>query len=250
MGVFLLADSHCHLDWFENPQKIAEKAANARVQYFLSNATDLDSLKKHVSMAGKIAGLKIALGVHPTYVMKMNGAELEEAYLIAEKNISLASSVGEVGIDFKHANEASQRELQEEWFLRYIRLASKNNLPISVHARYAETRALDMLEQEGAKKVHLHWFTNSKKTVSRAISLGYYISAGPIILHDEPSAKVVMGIPLENLLLETDAPVEFGGKKSDPSWIPVVCDKIAGLKGVSSQEVEKATGDNFSKLFI
>ena len=95
----------------------------------------------------------------------------------------------------------------------------------------------------------MHWFTNSKKTSSRAFDLGFFASCGPIISSDVPSAEIASSFPLDKVLLETDAPVVFEGKKSEPSWIPGVCSKFAELKGVSKEEIEQITWKNYKKLF-
>jgi len=247
--IFLLADSHCHLDSFKAPLKAIENARKAGVARILTASTGPESMQKCLSLAKKFPQVLCALGLHPSNILSMQQNEIERAIAFAEKNISNAAAIGEVGLDFKHAKTPAQRALQESVLREFIRLAMKNSLPVCVHARYAETRCLDILEEESARKVHMHWFTNSKKTASRAVLLGYFISCGPIIIHDSASAEVVKSIPLENLLLETDAPVPFGGRNSEPSWIADVCKKVAQIKGVSQEEVAKATGNNFTSLF-
>ncbi len=248
MVAILLADSHCHLDQLSGPAEAVKRAGKEGVHAILTCATGPDSLEKTLSL-GKIRGVKIALGIHPSEALRMGGAEIEKAFKFVESNVSKCAAIGEVGLDFKHAKTDKERAVQESVFSRFISLARKHDKPVCVHARYAETRCLDILEREMAKKVHLHWFTNSAKTAARAVSLGYFISCGPIILHDEASATVVGKIPLASLLLETDAPVPFGGASSEPSWIPRVRGKVAELKGVSVAEAESSTWANFTRLF-
>ncbi len=245
----MLADSHCHLDWFKNPAKKVSNASDKGVSRMLSNATGAKSLRKNLALSEKFSAVHCALGLHPGNALSMSENETESSFAFVEKNIAHAAAVGEIGLDFKYAASKGQKNLQENVFRRFISLAADKNKPVVVHARYAESRCLDILEEMGAVKVHMHWFTNSKKTAARAVSLGFYISCGPIIFFDAASAEVVKLIPLENLLLETDAPVAFEGKESEPSWIPRVCGKVAELKGVSFAEVEAATGKNFSLLF-
>ncbi|VVC00505.1 Tat-linked quality control protein TatD [uncultured archaeon] len=245
----MLSDSHCHLDWFRSPHEVVERAEKAGVQKMLSCSTNRDSCKKNIGISEKFPAVKCALGIHPADLLKMGPAEAEKAFEFIEGNLGKAAAVGEVGLDFKYAAMPAQREMQEDYFRRFISLALENSKPISVHGRYAEPRCLEILRSEGAEKVHLHWFTNSEKNAKEAVSRGHFISCGPVILGDAHSAEVVKSIPLENLLLETDAPVPFSGAESEPSWIPRVCAKVAELKGIPAADVAKATGNNFSAFY-
>ncbi|MCR4336097.1 MAG: TatD family hydrolase [archaeon] len=244
----MLVDSHCHLDWFKNPAEIMENAKKKNVELVLSNATGKKSIEANLLLAEKFPNVKIALGIHPVDLLKMSETDQKEAFELIKNNLSKATAIGEIGLDHKYADE-TQKEFQEHLFRHFVDLAISNNLPCVVHARYAETQCLDILEGMQAKKVLMHWFTNSKKTSTRAVSLGYYLSCGPIILNDLPSAEIVKETPLENLLLETDAPVSFNGEQSEPSWIPKVCEKVAELKGVDFEVVSEVTGRNFNALF-
>lgn len=246
---FLLADSHCHLDWFKEPENVVQRALNNNVQRINSNAVNIGSIKKNLVLKEKFDSVDISLGLHPSEVLGMSEKEINEGITLVEKNISNIVAVGEIGMDFKHGKERDERIKQEMVFRKFIEIALDNDLPLVVHARYCETQCLDILEEMGAKKVLMHWFTNSKKTSSRAVSLGYRISCGPIILSDEQSAGIVGNIPFENLLLETDAPVAFKGRQSEPSWIPLVCEKVAELNQAEKDKVEQITFKNYCNLF-
>ncbi len=215
----------------------------------MTASVDFNSIKSSLLLCDKFSQVRCAIGLHPSNLLSKSWQEILRTIKLVEKNVSRACAIGEIGLDFKLAKMPPQRELQENVFKRFVKLAQKNKRPVCVHARYAETRCLDILQEEGATKIHMHWFTNSKKTSTRAVSMGAFISCGPIILSDLQSAQVVKSIPLENLLVETDSPVEFCGEKSEPFWIPKVCQKIADIKGISAKEVEKATWDNFCLLF-
>jgi len=244
----LLADSHCHFDSFKGRKELIEAYSNAGVKFVVSNATNPDSVKAHLGFADEHPSLLIALGLHPVDILSLSSEEIDSSFSIIKDNIGKAVAVGEVGLDFKYADE-SQRVFQEDVFRRFINLATENKKPLVVHARYAETQCLNILEELSAKNVQMHWFTNSKKTSKRAVELGYFISCGPIILSDLQTQSVVKEIPLENLLLETDCPVPFLGVQSDPSWISRVCEKVAEIKCISPEKVSLVTGKNFSKLF-
>ena len=245
----MLVDSHCHVDWFKNPEKIVKNALNNGVEVILSNATSIESISKNLVLARQFSCIKPVIGVHPVDLLRVSDEEVDFAFELVEKNISKAIAIGEVGLDYKYAKTQEQKNRQEVVFRRFIALAIKYNKPLVVHARYAESKVLDILEESGVTRVLMHWFTNSEKTSSRALDLGFFVSCGPIIISDVQSAKIASGFPLNKVLLETDSPVEFVGKKSEPSWIPLVCAKFAELKGVSVEEIEQITQKNYKKLF-
>lgn len=244
----MLADSHCHLDLFKNPLEKVENARKNGVERILSNATNLKNIQSNLDLASQFPEVDCGIGIHPVDLLSMNQSEIEKGISLVRENIGTAICVGEVGMDFKYAKE-NQKESMEKVFREFISIAMENNKPIIVHARYAETQCLNILEEMQVKKVHLHWFTNSKKTAKRARELGYFISCGPIIFSDESSSEIVKETPLKNLMLETDAPVAFKGEQSEPAWIPKVCEKVAELKEISVEEVSKTTGNNYTVLF-
>lgn len=242
-------DSHCHLDGFSDPAKIAKDAGNAGVEGIITNSTGPESIKSHISMAGKIGNVHICLGIHPCDLLLMSTPSFNEAFALVQENIGKAVAVGEVGIDYKRADTPEKRSRQEEVLVKFIELAKENSLPIVVHARFAEKPAMKLLEKHRAENVLMHWFTNSAESTRLAADLGYYFSAGPITMHSKEAAEVASKMPLENLLLETDAPVPFKGKQSTPSWIPDVAQRIAELHSTEAPEIAKVTTRNAKALF-
>jgi TatD DNase family protein len=245
----MFVDSHCHLDWFNEPKEVAKEATAAGVGAIITCSTNKESLEKHISMAGKINGVHVCLGIHPCDLLLMPTTTFNAAFSLIEKNIGKAVAVGEVGIDYKRADNEEKRKRQEEMLVKFIELSKENSLPIVVHARFAEMPAMKLLEKHRAEKVLMHWFTNSVESVKLAADLGYYFSAGPITIHSKEAAEVASKMPLENLLLETDSPVPFKGKQSTPAWIPKVCERIAELHNVESTEMAKITTKNANRLF-
>ncbi len=249
MVFILLADSHCHLDSFKDVPKKVLAAEKVGVERMVTNSTEPGNMAKNLELSKNFKSVECALGTHPSNALGLSKGELSNGFSFVEEHVSEAIGIGEIGMDFKHAKTIAERNLQGKVFRGFIKLAIENDKPVSVHARYAETQCLDILEEMRAEKVHMHWFTNSKKTTKRAVQLGYVISCGPIIFSDPVSAGIVKGIPLENLLLETDCPVPFAGKISEPSWIPGVAEKIAELHGETAKTVAIATGKNYKRVF-
>lgn len=244
----MLADAHCHLDWFDNPKKVLENAKKEGVESVFSCSTNLESMKKHMAFSG-LNGLKIALGIHPGDLLKMTPDQANEAIAFLEKNISKADAVGEIGLDFKYAKTKEERAFQETVFRQQVKLAVGKNLPLVVHARYCEKKVIELLAEMNAKKVLLHWFTTSEEFVSLAAKQGFFMSCGPIIFSSEQAAGVSDKIPLDLLLLETDAPVEFGGMPSEPFWVKRVAEETAKRRKISFEKIVQITGKNYQSLF-
>ncbi|MFH1256428.1 MAG: TatD family hydrolase [Candidatus Diapherotrites archaeon] len=245
----MFVDSHCHLDWFEEPEKIAKEAKEKGLGYIISCSTNLESVKKNLQLAELLGSVKIALALHPSDLLRMNEAEKAEAMQLINENISKAVAVGETGLDFKHAKTAEDKALQGTFFGKFIALAKEKNLPLIVHSRFAESKCIELLEREKCGKVLMHWFKNSEQTLPRLLKLGFFASIGPSVFTDAQAQKLAIELPLDRMLLETDSPVRFSGKTAVPAWIPKIAEKVAELKGVSAKEVAEKTTENAKRLF-
>ena len=245
----MFVDAHCHLGLFGNPERIAKEAAGKGVGYIISCSTGLSSIKKNLELRKSSKNVLIALALHPTDILRMREAEKKEAMKLIEANISKAVAVGETGLDFTHAKTGAEKRLQEEFFGKFMLLAKENNKPLVVHSRSAESRCIELLEAAECKRVLMHWYTNSENSLEKLLELGFFASIGPSVLNSRQIQALAKELPLENMLLETDAPVRFSGKEAEPSWIPRIAEKIAELKGNSVKEVEEKTTENAKKLF-
>ena len=245
----MFIDAHCHLDWFDEPEAVVLEAAAAGVKKIVSCSTSLLSIQKHLLLAQEFGGIEVCLGVHPADLLSMPPGEIEKAKELVSQNIGNAAGIGEVGLDFMRAKSEAEKKLQAETFGFFAALAKKASKPVVVHSRDSDNECIGMLESAGCKKVLLHWCTNSAETVKRASALGYFMSAGPAIISGKKAASVAKEIPLDLLMLETDAPVAFSGKHSSPAWIPKVAEKIAELHSLSVSRVEEQTTANAERLF-
>ncbi len=244
-----LVDSHCHLQEMKEIQKLITEAKAEKVTKFLTNSTSLESIQECMKLAEKHKEIKAAIGIHPAKAMEMKNEQKEKAIEEMEKRAKNATAIGEIGLDYKYAKTQEEKKAQEEIFRDQVRIAVKNHKPIVVHSREAEKECLKILEEEKAKKVQMHWFTSNTETIQTATMLGYYMSCGPIILYDTKAEKNTEKIPIEKMLLETDAPVRFKGQESTPAWITKVCKKAAEIKQTSFEEIAKQTTKNFTKLY-
>jgi TatD DNase family protein len=163
--------------------------------------------------------------------------------------------IGETGLDYHW--DKSPKEIQQELFRKQIRLAQKTNLPIIIHNREATGDVVRILREENAKTVGgiMHCFSGSVETALECIKMNFMISlGGPVTFKNaRMPKKVAKEIPLEHLLIETDAPYlaphPYRGKRNEPSLVPLVAEEIARLKEIPVEEVAKATTENAKKLF-
>lgn len=245
----MLIDAHCHLDWFREPGRVVERANGKGVGAIVSCSTDLGSITKNLALAEKFKPVFACVGLHPGDALRMKRAEIEKAVALVRKRCGEAVAIGEVGLDYKYAKSEPEKKRQETVFLGLIEIAKEKNLPLVVHSRLAEKKTMQTLRAAGAEKVLMHWFTNSIASVKMAEDFGYFYTAGLAVIYSKSAAAVCAGMRPENLMLETDAPVEFGGEKAEPSWIPKVAERVAEIQGAEKGEIEKATTRNAQKFF-
>ena len=161
-------------------------------------------------------------------------------------------AIGEVGLDHYRERDHSKRETQEKVFRQMIALAAELALPVQVHSRSAGRRALEVLEDAGAKSVHMHAF-DGKSGLARTAStdLGYYFSIPTSIVRSQQKRKLVKAIDLERLLLETDSPVlsPIIGERNEPSNITIACREVAELLRRSESEIEELCRENALRLY-
>jgi len=245
----MFVDVHCHLTEVSDLGQLIQRALGKKVELMLSNSVDLPSMQANLSMQKDFPEVKALLGLHPGDLLELTDERIQEAIDFIELNLDKASGVGETGLDFAFAKTKERQEKQLKAFKDQIELALDFDKPVCVHSRNARQETVNALKEAGARKVLMHWFTASEKLVKEVIDSGWFISFGPSILGSEHFNSIVKRVPLSNLLLETDAPVHFNGKPSEPSWIPLIAKKVSELKGISLKEVEETTTQGAFNLF-
>ncbi|MEW6295120.1 MAG: TatD family hydrolase [Candidatus Diapherotrites archaeon] len=245
----MLIDAHCHLYEFSDAEKIIKEAELKGVKLIISNSVDLNSMKKNLELQKSFPSVKACLGLHPSNILGMKEKEIEESVQFIEGHARECIGIGETGLDFKHATTREQKEFQKKVFGEMLSIAQKEGKAVEVHSREAQNEAIEMLKERKQEKVLLHWLSGGKEVFEKAIECNYFISFGPSVLYYSSTQKMAGLTPLELILLETDAPVEFNGIKAEPSVVKKVAVKIAEIKGLSFEEVERATYLNARKLF-
>ena len=247
-------------------EEIFRELTERNIPYAIEPGVSLQSCQEILELAAAYPGrIFPAVGVHPT-------RSIHEKWINRKKLVTLAKSagvvaIGETGLDFHYKREDQHRLTQHLWFLYQLNLAWKLKLPVILHVRDAHEDALRRLSMHPARKLGgvVHCFYGSWEIAEQYLKLGYHIGIGGSVLQLEERAKdlweAIPHIPLERILIETDAPFilpyckdviqpKLLRRARNTSLIlPAVIEKIAELKGVTPREVEKATAENAIRLF-
>ncbi|MFU2078630.1 TatD family hydrolase [Avibacterium endocarditidis] len=253
-----IVDSHCHLDALDyenlhqNVADVVQKANQRGVQHLLAVGVTLKRFEQMYDTLKPFSEISLACGVHPL--------DLDDEPFDAERLLKLAQddkviAIGEMGLDYYYSVE--NKAQQQSVFAAQIGVANALNKPIIVHTRAAREDTIALLKENNAQKCGgvLHCFTENWEMAKQALDLGFYISISGIITfrNAEELREVVRQVPLDRLLVETDspylAPVPYRGKQNQPAYTREVCDYVATLKGLSSEEFAQITTQNFERLF-
>lgn len=252
-------DSHAHLDASQfDPDRgaVLARACAAGVERILSSANG--KTREHFERALKLAdsepGVWFALGVHPHDARHATPKLLEDLKKLARNSRVLAW--GEIGLDYHY--DFSPREFQRPLFREQLYLAGELELPVVIHCREAWPECLETLEQHWAATRRggiLHCFSGTEADARQALGWNFLISwAGNLTFPRVDNLRAVAGaIPLEHMLMETDcpylAPQAYRGQRNEPAYVHQVAVELGRLKGVTAEEVGRATSENFLRLF-
>ncbi len=252
----MLVDSHCHLDFpdFEGEvEALVERAGEAGVGCMVTICTRPRQAEAVIAMAERHDSVFCAIGLHPHHV-EAEGIP-EEGGLAAFAEHPKVVALGETGLDYHY--DRSPRDLQQESFRRHIRAARRGEVPFIVHSRNADIDTAAILEEEAAGRVPgvMHCFSSGQALADKALELGLYISLSGIVTfrNSEALREIAADVPLDRLLVETDAPflapVPMRGKRNEPAYVVHIAAVAAQLKGVSKETFAAASTDNFFRLF-
>ncbi len=191
-------------------------------------------------------------GIHPEFIKEISEGEIGNFLERLKENRANIAGIGEVGLDYNWVRENEWREKQKELIRELIRFAKKLGMPLVIHSRDSYEDAVDILEQVGAEQVMMHMF-GANQLVHRIIDNGWHVSLNAIVLKSKKHKKVARDMPLDKLMLETDAPwlapEGWESKRNDPRAVLRVAEKIADIKKIQVDEVIKQTTSNAVEFF-
>jgi TatD DNase family protein len=252
----IIVDTHCHLDFPDfdrDREEVITRAAKGGVRYIINIGSSPDSSRRSLSLAGQYKGIFATVGIHPHYARDTGGklpGELEELSR-GEKVVA----IGEVGLDYYR--DISPGRLQRELFRRFTVLARETGLPLVIHSRDAHRDTLSILKSEYGSGIRgvMHCFSGDGDTLKECLDLGLHISfAGNMTFPGSEALRLVASaVPVERLLLETDAPYMspqgHRGKRNEPSYLGPLIDEHARLQGLSREDIARITTHNAKTLF-
>lgn len=268
----MLTDTHCHLDYHKfnaDRAEVIRRANESGVGKILVPALHHKSGKEAVKLAEQNPSVYAAVGFHPTDLDKFNPNTFEEVKQLAPHPKVVA--IGEIGIDYYWVKEPEKRAFQREALKQHLQFAKEINKPVVLHMREEDDAwfgeaSVDLLnilaewqsglsgrlaEQPGV----LHSFNGTLETAQKGLALNFYIGiTGPVTYKNaEQKREIVRQLPLEKILIETDAPflapVPHRGKRNEPAYVAHIADKIAEIHSKSPAEIAAITTANADRLF-
>ncbi len=250
----MLIDTHCHLDFpeFERDRKeVILRAQGQGVSHIINIGSSISGSRKSLELAAAYDCIYATVGIHPHEADSFN-QEAEQTIKEMAKNKKVVA-IGEIGLDyFKNYSKAENQRLL---FSSLLKLAKELNLPIVVHSRQASADALKMLKEAMPVKAVLHCFSGDKVFLDACLDLGFLISFTCNITYKKADnlREMVKAVPLDRLLLETDAPFlpceSLRGKRNEPYQVVLLAEYIAGLKKITKEDISEATTSNANDFF-
>jgi TatD DNase family protein len=246
-----LVDAHAHLEEVEELEQALRRAWEAGVKAIIAVGSDYHSSKFALELAEKPLRPKVyaALGIHP---WSLNPSTLDSTMEFIRRNLGKAVAVGEVGLDYWYKETRRDREkqaLQRKVFEEFLKMAESNGKPVIIHSRGAWGDSLKMAIELGVEEAVFHWFSGPQEVLENLLSHGYYVSATPAVAYSREHRKAVLSTPLSRLLLETDSPVSYGGKPSEPADILKTLEGVASVKNMSREKIAEETFENTLRFF-
>lgn len=252
-NTLILVDTHAHIDSSEfayDRDEVLRRALAYGVRFIIVPGIDLESSRRAVELAEKYWNVFCSVGVHPN-----NVSGLESGWIDAIEKLSChpkVVAIGEIGLDFYR--DFSPKDRQEKCFRLLVRLAKSSGLPMIIHIRDAHKQAMEILEEVGHFRGALHAFSGDEGFLKWALRKGLCIGfGGPVTFPNFRNLGIVRTVPMDRLLLETDAPYltphPYRGRRNEPAMVKLVCEGIAQLRDEPVEQVAKATTTNACRLF-
>ncbi len=253
----LLVDSHCHLDFDSLADDLPGVVSRARengVAYMVTICTKISEFDQIHNIATRFENVFCSAGLHPNNVAEDPEYSTDDLLSLARR--PKVVGIGETGLDF-HYDYTPPRD-QEESFRKHLTVARETQLPVIVHSRSAEDETIRILQEEygaGAFPGVLHCFSSEGYLADAALELGFYVSfAGILTFKNAGDLRATAErVPLERLLVETDAPylapVPMRGKTNEPAFVRHTAERLAEIRDLSTEEIFNITTGNFFNLF-
>ena len=239
-----LIDAHVHLNAVDSPHMALKNAQAAGVAALVAVGMDLESNRRNLELARQHPGTVYpALGYHPWSIRL---PEVDATLDYIQRHVLSCVAIGEIGLDYK---VKVKKALQQEIFAGMLQIAAANRRPVIVHTRFAHERAFRMVAEAGIERAVFHWFSGPLDVLERILRSGYHVSATPALAYSPPHRAAMIHAPLERILIETDAPVEYQGRVSQPADLVDTLHELSRLKKMPPARIAEASIRNTRRFF-
>ncbi len=251
-----MIDTHAHYDdeqFKEIYVPIFKQLRESNVVKVINSAADINSLDETMELTRTYDFMYGLLGIHPECVHKMTEETIEKIKTLASERKVVG--IGEIGLDYHY--DKDKKEQQAYWFRRQIQLAKELKLPICVHSREAAADTLTIMKEENAAAVTgvIHCYSYGIEMAKEYLDMGFSFGIGGVLTFKNAKklVEVVQMLPMERIVLETDCPYlspePYRGQRNDSSKMIYVMDKIAQIKGITTEEVNRITSENAERIY-
>ncbi len=258
----MIFDTHAHYDdiaFDEDRDELIRSLQKKGINRVCNVGARIEGSRNSVELSEKYDFFYAAVGIHPDDCGDMTEADIEILKELAAHDKTVA--IGEIGLDyhgFGVYEDKVDKDTQKKWFRRQLELSIELNKPVIVHSRNASEDTLNIMKEmheKGLKDAVIHCFSYSQEAAKQYIAMGYYLGFGGVVTYEgqRKLTKVLQAIPMENILLETDcpylAPAPHRYERNNSSYLSIVRDKIAEIKGISPGEVEEKSWINGNRIY-
>lgn len=251
VDVMEFIDTHCHLDfdqYDDDREQVLERCADEMAKV-INIGTDAEHNMNSLALAREHDVVAATMGLHPSYIQEIENDEPDTVEEQIRKHQDDIVAIGEIGLDYHHAREEVWREKQAELFHRFLALAEELQLPVILHTRDAEKQAADIVADFDVPVVVQHCFNGAPVLAEECVDREAYISVSTQVLYSNRVQDIAATVPLEYMLLETDAPFLYQGERNAPWYVKESAEQIADIKAVELAEVAARTTENARNVF-
>lgn len=252
----MIFDTHAHYcdtSFDEDRDELLRSMKERGIGRIVEVGASVRSTKDALALADKYDFVYAAVGVHPEDIASLSEADMDWLAGLTEQERVVA--VGEIGLDYHY--DEPPRELQKRWFIRQLQVAAQTSMPVIIHSREAAKDTLEIMEEYCAwdNGGVIHCFSYSPEVAKQYLQKGFFLGIGGVVTfkNSKKLKEVVEMAPLEQLVLETDAPylapAPYRGKRNDSSYLTYVVDMLAELKQMEREEVIRITEENAKRLY-
>jgi len=252
----MIFDTHAHYDdsvYDKDREVLFQTMRSEGVGIITDIGADIESTKRAIELSESYDFIYAAAGVHPSEVYSLEETDMD--FLREAAKNSKVVAIGEIGLDYHY--EDTVREVQKKWFVRQLEIAKETKLPVVIHSRDAAQDTLNIMKAEHAEKSGgvIHCFSYGWDMAKIYLDMGFYLGIGGVVTFKNAKKlkEVVQKAPMEQLVLETDAPYlapePYRGKRNASHYLKYVVDEIATLRDMTAEEVIRITEENGKRMY-